>query len=132
MINFQLIIIICSMLCVGRAWATEAITCELSAKVVASSKFTDPTAEYTALKNDSSPMVLIGIDIQDAQATGKSTKLAKHKQFCRSLIGTSPDAYLSGHPRDNQVQLGETVRLSLSHTSAKRYPFWPNRYVLIK
>ena len=46
----------------------KAIECQLQVQVRASQNYAAPIHQYTTLKNDGSPMLLIGINIQKSEA----------------------------------------------------------------
>ena len=118
----------------GHVSAANPIECLLQVIVAPSTQFAEPTTQYTRIKNDSSPMLLIGIEIHSAQAAFKSKKIKSHQQYCSSLIGQRKDAYLSGHfdMRDLQIKLGDKLDLKNIHSSEKQYPFWADFYFQIK
>ncbi|MEB3767792.1 hypothetical protein [Acinetobacter sp. MD2] len=109
--------------------AKQPIICVIHAKVIPSQKYGAPKTEYTHLKNDGRPMLLVGIDIVSSRVVG-SSKHRQQQHYCQSLIGQKKDIYLSGSfdPNDIQIHLGDELKLKHLHLSAKQYPFWPDFY----
>ncbi|WP_180183498.1 hypothetical protein [Acinetobacter sp. YH01020] len=118
----------------GQVFAENKIECLMQVIVISSSKFAEPKTQYTQIKNDSSPMLLIGIKIQKAKAAFKSVKIQSHQKYCSSLVGQRKDAYLSGRYESNniQIKLGDQLELKNIHRSGKHYPFWVDFYFPIK
>ena len=115
-------------------FAENRIQCDLNISVIPSQKFLMPTNQYTTLKNDGSPMLLIGIHIHDASATLKSKKMISHQKYCAQLIGQQKDVYLSGvfNPKNIQIEVGDYLKLRNTHSSGKEYPFWADFYAVIE
>ncbi|MEB3754101.1 hypothetical protein [Acinetobacter sp. MD2(2019)] len=113
----------------GLASAQQPLTCVIHAKVIPSQKYGAPKTEYTRLKNDGKPMLLIGVDILSSRVLG-GTKNRQQQQYCQSLTGQKKDIYLSRgfDPNDIQIHLGDELTLKHLHLSAKQYPFWPDFY----
>ncbi|OTG81650.1 hypothetical protein [Acinetobacter sp. ANC 4648] len=111
---------------------TKVIECQLNVSVIASQKYAAPVHQYTTLKNDGSPMLLIGIHIQKSKAIHQSENIKTHQAYCRNLVGQQKDAYLSGYVPLGIIHLNDQLTLSYRHTSAKHYPFWPEAYSVIK
>ncbi|OTG82096.1 hypothetical protein B9T33_06140 [Acinetobacter sp. ANC 5054] len=118
----------------GQVFAENKIECLMQVVVISSSKFAEPKTQYTQIKNDSSPMLLIGIEIQQAKAAFKSVKIKSHQNYCLSLVGQNKDAYLSGRyePNHIQIQLNDVLELKNIHSSGQHYPFWPEFYFPMK
>lgn len=114
------------------AYADQPIICEIDAQVIPSQQFQRPTQQYTRLKNDGAPMLLIGINIQTAIAVEPSKSLKEAKRYCTSLIGQQKDVHLSGQYDQISIQNGDQIKLKHVHQSAKRWPYWPDFYYWIK
>lgn len=114
----------------GAALAKQPIECLLNVKVVASQKYTSPQAEYTSIKNDGYPMLLIGIQVLESQTLPSSQKIKAHHLYCKTLIGQQRDAYLSGSYDSNKItiKIGDHLKLRNIHSSGQEYPFWPDFY----
>lgn len=112
------------------AFAQRPIECLLNVNVIASQKYLSPQTEYTTIKNDGYPMLLIGITILDAKAIRSSQKIKTHNSFCTALIGQQRDAYLSGPYNSNNItiKIGDQLTLRNIHSSGHVYPFWPDFY----
>ena len=112
------------------ALAKQPIECLLNVKVVASQKYTSPQAEYTSIKNDGYPMLLIGIQVLESQTLRSSQKIKAHHLYCKTLIGQQRDAYLSGSYDSNKItiKIGDYLKLRNIHSSGQEYPFWPDFY----
>ena len=113
--------------------ATDArkIECLLDVSVLPSQ---NPVTEYTSMKNDGYPMLLIGIKIHNAHAGDVSKKIKSHQLYCSSLIGQQKDVYLSG-PYESQkieIHIGDQLNLRNIHSSGKRYPYWADFYWIEK
>ena len=67
------------------------IECLLDVSVLPSQ---NPVTEYTSMKNDGYPMLLIGINIHNAHAGEASKKIKSHQIYCSNLIGQQKDVYL--------------------------------------
>ena len=63
------------------------IECLLDVSVLPSQNFQNPVTQYTSMKNDGYPMLLIGINIHNAHAGEASKKIKSHQLYCSSLIG---------------------------------------------
>ncbi|ENX15707.1 hypothetical protein F895_02253 [Acinetobacter sp. CIP 64.2] len=132
--GMKLIKLVCTFLLLsllsGTALAKQPIECLLKVKVIASQKYTSPQTEYTAIKNDGYPMLLIGIEVMDAQTMRNSQKIKAHHAYCNKLIGQQRDAYLSGPYDSNKIttKIGDQLSLRNIHSSAQEYPFWPDFY----
>ena len=115
-------------------FAEKPIECLLDVVVISSQKYAQPMTKHTSIKNDGSPMLLIGIDIQDARAAFSSTKMKNHQKYCASLIGQHKDAYLSGRydEQNLQIRIDDQLKLRNIHSSGKSYPFWAEFYYLEK
>lgn len=113
-----------------RVFAEKSIECLVTAVVTPSTNYPEPVTKGTSIKNDSFPMLLIGIHIQDAYAIYDSKKLKSHQKYCASLIGKQKDAFLSGpHQQKNiTIKLGDHLKLRNIHSSGKSYPYWPDFY----
>ena len=116
----------------GAALAKQPIECLLKVKVVASQKNTSPQTEYTTIKNDGYPMLLIGIRVMQAETMRSSQKITAHHAYCKTLIGQQRDAYLSGAYDSNKVtiKIGDQLSLRNIHSSGQEYPFWPDFYYI--
>lgn len=116
----------------GAALAKQPIECLLSVKVVASRKYTSPQVEYTSIKNDGYPMLLIGIQVLESQTIRSSQKIKAHHLYCKTLIGQKRDAYLSGSYDSNKItiKIGDHLKLRNIHSSGQEYPFWPDFYYI--
>lgn len=116
----------------GAALAKQPIECLLKVKVVASQKYTSPQTEYTTIKNDGYPMLLIGIRVMQAETMRSSQKIKAHHAYCKTLIGQQRDAYLSGAYDSNKVtiKIGDQLSLRNIHSSGQEYPFWPDFYYI--
>lgn len=114
----------------GAALAKQPIECLLNVKVVASQKYTSPQAEYTSIKNDGYPMLLIGIQVLESQTIRSSQKIKAHHLYCKTLIGQQRDAYLSGSYDSHKItiKIGDHLKLRNIHSSGQEYPFWPDFY----
>lgn len=125
---------VCTLLCLtmfsGITFAKQPIECLLKVKVVASQKYALPQTEYTPLKNDGYPMLLIGIRVLDAQTMRSSQKSKAHYSYCNKLIGQQRDAYLSDAYDSNKItfKIGDQLILRNIHSSGQEYPFWPDFY----
>ena len=103
------------------------IECLLDVSVLPSQ---NPVTEYTSMKNDGYPMLLIGIKIHNAHAGDVSKKIKSHQLYCSSLIGQQKDVYLSG-PYESQkieIHIGDQLILRNIHSSGKHYPYWADFY----
>lgn len=118
----------------SQVFAKDKIECLLQVIVVPSSQSDEPKTQYTSIKNDSSPMLLIGIEIQQAKAAFNSKNIKSHQNYCLSLIGQRKDAYLSGRyePNNIKIQLNDVLELRNIHSSGQYYPFWPEFYFPMK
>lgn len=114
----------------GAALAKQPIECLLKVKVVANQKYTSPQTEYTSIKNDGYPMLLIGIQVLESQTVRNSQKIKAHHTYCKTLIGQQRDAYLSGpyDPNKITIKIGNHLRLRNIHSSGQEYPFWSDFY----
>lgn len=112
------------------AIAEQPVACLIKVKVTPSQKYAAPKTEYTTLKNDGSPMLLIGIEVLDSQAIRHSNQLNNHRQYCQSLVGQQQDAYLSGwfDSKNITIKVGDQLTLKHIHSSGKKYPFWADFY----
>ena len=63
------------------------IECLLDVSVLPSQNFQNPVTQYTSIKNDSYPMLLIGINIHNAHVGEVSKKIKSHQLYCSNLIG---------------------------------------------
>nr|WP_228254433.1 hypothetical protein [Acinetobacter sp. WCHA55] len=110
------------------------IECLLDISVLPSQNFQNPITQYTSMKNDGYPMLLIGIKIHDAHAGEASKKLKSHQFYCSSLIGEQKDVYLSGSYRSQKIDIhiGDQLKLRNIHSSGKSYPYWTNFYWIEK
>jgi hypothetical protein len=117
-----------------RTSGARSIECLLDVIVTPSQNFQIPVTQYTSIKNDGYPMLLIGIKINHAYAAGSSKNIKTHHLYCLSLIGQQKDAYLSGpyQQSENMIHLGDQLRLKNIHSSGKNYPYWPEFYFLEK
>ena len=107
------------------------IECLLDVSVLPSQ---NPVTEYTSMKNDGYPMLLIGIKIHNAHAGDVSKKIKSHQLYCSSLIGQQKDVYLSG-PYESQkieIHIGDQLILRNIHSSGKPYPYWADFYWIEK
>jgi hypothetical protein len=111
-------------------FAKQPIECLLNVKVVASQQYTSPQAQYTRIKNDGYPMLLIGIQVLEAQTMRNSQRIKAHHAYCKTLIGQQRDAYLSGphDPNKITIKIGDQLSLRNIHSSGQEYPFWPDFY----
>ena len=110
---------------------TSKIECLLDVSVLPSQ---NPVTEYTSMKNDGYPMLLIGINIHNAHAGEASKKIKSHQIYCSNLIGQQKDVYLSG-PHESQkidIHIGDQLILRNIHSSGKRYPYWADFYWIEK
>lgn len=112
----------------------KSIECRLDVTVVSSRNFQNPVTQHTSIKNDGYPMLLIGIKIQNAEASNASKHLKKHRQYCSKLIGQQKDAYLSGPHEQNKntIHIGDRLILRNIHSSGKHYPYWSEFYFIEK
>ncbi|ENX59895.1 hypothetical protein F885_02087 [Acinetobacter higginsii] len=112
--------------------AKQPIECLLKVKVVANQKYTSPQTEYTSIKNDGYPMLLIGIQVMESQSIRSSQKVKAHHAYCKALIGQQRDAYLSGpyDPNKITIKIGDHLKLRNIHSSGREYPFWPDFYYI--
>ena len=110
------------------------IECLLDVTVTASQNFQTPVTQYTSIKNDGYPMLLIGIKIRNAYTADASKKIKTHHLYCLSLIGKQKDAYLSGpyQPNNIDVKMGDQLQLINIHSSGKSYPYWADFYFIQK
>jgi len=131
-INSTYFVFILSTLFSTSIFAEQPIQCLLDVVVIPSKKYSAPVTEYTSLKNDGHPMLLIGIDIQDSIAVLPSSKIKKHHKYCLGLIRQHKDAYLSGAYDENnlKIEIGDHLKLRNIHSSGKSYPFWADFYSL--
>ena len=107
------------------------IECLLDVSVLPSQ---NPVTEYTSMKNDGYPMLLIGINIHNAHANDASKKIRSHQIYCSNLIGQQKDVYLSG-PYESQkieIHIGDQLILRNIHSSGKHYPYWADFYCVEK
>ena len=107
------------------------IECLLDVSVLPSQ---NPVTEYTSMKNDGYPMLLIGIKIHNAHANDASKKIKSHQIYCSNLIGQQKDVYLSG-PYESQkieIHIGDQLILRNIHSSGKPYPYWADFYWIEK
>nr|ESK57756.1 hypothetical protein F987_00107 [Acinetobacter gyllenbergii NIPH 230] len=111
-------------------FAKQPIECRLKVNVVASQKYSSPRTKYTTIKNDGYPMLLIGIQVIEAQTMQNSQKIKAHDAYCKTLIGQQRDAYLSGPYDANKItiKIGDQLSLRNIHSSGQEYPFWPDFY----
>ncbi|NNP75353.1 hypothetical protein A7P54_02850 [Acinetobacter sp. Ac_3412] len=116
----------------GAVLAKQPIECLLKVKVVANQKYTSPQTEYTSIKNDGYPMLLIGIQVMESQSIRSSQKIKAHQTYCKTLIGQQLDAYLSGSHDPNKItiKIGDHLKLRNIHSSGQEYPFWPDFYYI--
>lgn len=107
------------------------IECLLDVSVLPSQ---NPVTEYTSMKNDGYPMLLIGIKIHNAHAGDVSKKIKSHQLYCSSLIGQQKDVYLSGPYQSQKIEIhiGDQLNLRNIHSSGKRYPYWADFYWIEK
>ena len=106
------------------------IECLLDVFVLPSQNFQNPVTQYTSMKNDGYPMLLIGINIHNAHAGEASKKIKSHQIYCSNLIGQQKDVYLSG-PYESQkieIHIGDQLILRNIHSSGKHYPYWADFY----
>ena len=99
-----------------------------------SQKFQNPVTQYTSMKNDGYPMLLIGIKIHNAHASDASKKIKSHQLYCSNLIGQKKDVYLSG-PHESKkidIHIGDQLILRNIHSSGKHYPYWADFYWIEK
>lgn len=117
-----------------RTSGASPIQCLLDVTVTASQNFQTPVTQYTSIKNDGYPMLLIGIKIDNAYTADSSKKIKTHYLYCSKLIGQQKDAYLSGPHIQNKnvIQIGDQLKLLNIHSSGKSYPFWPDFYFIQK
>ena len=101
----------------------KAIECQLQVQVRASQNYAAPIHQYTTLKNDGSPMLLIGINIQKSEAIYQFKNIKIHQAYCRSLVRQKKDAYLSGYFPLETIHLNDQLILNYRRTSANSYPF---------
>jgi len=123
--------IISSNVFAERTSDTSKIECLLDVSVLPSQ---NPVTEYTSMKNDGYPMLLIGINIHNAHAGEASKKIKSHQIYCSNLIGQQKDVYLSG-PYESQkieIHIGDQLILRNIHSSGKRYPYWADFYWIEK
>lgn len=116
----------------GAVLAKQPIECLLKAKVIANQKYTSPQTEYTSIKNDGYPMLLIGIRVMESQSIRSSQNVKAHHAYCKALIGQQRDAYLSGpyDPNKITIKIGDHLKLRNIHSSGQEYPFWPDFYYI--
>ena len=110
------------------------IECLLDVSVLPSQNFQNPVTQYTSMKNDGYPMLLIGIKIHNAHANDASKKIKSHQIYCSNLIGQQKDVYLSG-PYESQkieIHIGDQLILRNIHSSGKPYPYWADFYWIEK
>jgi hypothetical protein len=81
------------------------IQCLLDVTVTASQNFQTPVTQYTSIKNDGYPMLLIDIKIRNAYTADASKKIKTHHLYCLSLIGKQKEAYLSGPYQPNNIDV---------------------------
>lgn len=117
-----------------RASGAKNIECLLDVTVTASQNFNNPVTQYTSMKNDGYPMLLIGIKIRNAYAGDASKKIRSHQRYCSSLIGQQKDAYLSGSYESSKIDIHIEDQLSLRniHSTGKNYPYWADFYFIEK
>lgn len=110
------------------------IECLLDVTVLPSQNFQNPVTQYTSMKNDGYPMLLIGIKIHNAHAGNASQKIKSHQLYCSSLIGQQKDVYLSGpyESRKIDIYIGDQLILRNIHSSGKSYPYWTDFYWIEK
>ena len=128
------ITVISSNVFAERTSDTSKIECLLDVSVLPSQNFQNPVTQYTSMKNDGYPMLLIGINIHNAHAGEASKKIKSHQIYCSSLIGQQKDVYLSG-PYESQkieIHIGDQLILRNIHSSGKRYPYWADFYWIEK
>ncbi|CAM4395737.1 hypothetical protein F901_03188 [Acinetobacter dispersus] len=116
----------------GAALAKQPIECLLKVKVIANQKYTSPQTEYTSIKNDGYPMLLIGIQVMESQSIRSSQNVKAHHAYCKALIGQQRDAYLSGpyDPNKITIKIGDHLKLRNIYSSGQEYPFWPDFYYI--
>ena len=107
------------------------IECLLDVSVLPSQ---NPVTEYTSMKNDGYPMLLIGIKIHNAHAGEASKKIKSHQLYCSNLIGQQKDVYLSGPYQSQKIEIhiGDQLILRNIHSSEKPYPYWADFYWIEK
>ena len=66
---------------------SRKIECLLDVSLLPSQNFQNPVTQYTSIKNDSYPMLLIGINIHNAHVGEVSKKIKSHQLYCSNLIG---------------------------------------------
>ena len=106
------------------------VECLLDVFVLPSQNFQNPVTQYTSMKNDGYPMLLIGIKIHNAYAGEASKKIKRHQLYCSSLIGQQKDVYLSGHHESQKIDIhiGDQLNLRNIHSLGKHYPYWADFY----
>ena len=110
------------------------IECLLDVSVLPSQNFKNPVTQYTSMKNDGYPMLLIGIKIHNAHAGEASKKIKRHQLYCSNLIGQQKDVYLSGPYQSQKIEIhiGDQLILRNIHSSEKPYPYWADFYWIEK
>ena len=110
------------------------IECLLDVFVLPSQNFQNPVTQYTSMKNDGYPMLLIGINIHNAHAGEASKKIKSHQIYCSNLIGQQKDVYLSGPYQSKKIEIhiGDQLILRNIHSSGKHYPYWADFYWIEK
>ena len=125
------ITVISSNVFAERTSDTSKIECLLDVSVLPSQ---NPVTEYTSMKNDGYPMLLIGINIHNAHAGEASKKIKSHQLYCSNLIGQQKDVYLSGPYQSQKIEIhiGDQLILRNIHSSEKPYPYWADFYWIEK
>ena len=102
------------------------IECLLDVSVLPSQNFQNPVTQYTSMKNDGYPMLLIGIKIHNAHANDASKKIKSHQIYCSNLIGQQKDVYLSG-PHESQkidIHIGDQLIHMLVELNMPYYTYF--------
>ena len=133
-LGFFFITVISTNVFAERTSDARKIECLLDVFVLPSQNFQNPVTQYTSMKNDGYPMLLIGINIHNAHANDASKKIRSHQIYCSNLIGQQKDVYLSG-PYESQkieIHIGDQLILRNIHSSGKPYPYWADFYWIEK
>ena len=110
------------------------IECLLDVTVLPSQNFQNPVTQYTSMKNDGYPMLLIGIKIHKAHVGDASKKIKSHQLYCSSLIGQQKVVFLfcSYESQKIEIHIGDQLILRNIHSSGKHYPYWADFYWIEK
>ena len=133
-LGFFFITVISTTVFAERTIDARKIECLLDISVLPSQNFQNPVTQYTSMKNDGYPMLLIGIKIHNAHANDASKKIRSHQIYCSNLIGLQKDVYLSGPYKSQKIEIhiGDHLNLRNIHSSGKRYPYWADFYWIKK